>query len=78
MFSVAKPFSKYIRSFGLPCRFKQLSDDIKFDTTIITLGNLKNQQTTKNRNSARREKETNKVFPINITKITNFYEILGL
>ena len=77
MFSVAKPFSKYIRSFGLPCRFKQLSDDIKFDTTIITLSNLKIQQTIKNRNSARREKE--KVFPINITaKITNFYEILGL
>ena len=69
MFSVAKPFSKYIRSFGLPCRFKQLSDDIKFDTTIITLSNLKNQQTIKNRNSARREKE--KVFPIK-AKITNF------
>lgn len=73
MFSVAKPFSKY--AFGLPCRFKQLSDDIKFDTTIITLGNLKNQQTAKNRNSARREKE--KVFPIT-AKVTNFYEILGL
>ena len=52
-------------------------DDIKFDTTIITLGNLKNQQTIKNRNSARREKETNKVFLIT-AKITNFYEILGL
>ena len=73
MFSVAKPYSKYVRSFGLPCRFKQLSDDIKFDTTIITLSNLKNQQTIKNRNSARREKETetNKVFPIK-AKITNF------